>query len=343
MRKAIGIDLGRSPMIGVLIDINGNLIDKYVLDTPLDTPFVYSAQDIKKLIKKLHKADVTGICLGTPGRIDPIHGICHFSPNFPYWKEVDMTGPFSEEFRLPAFAINDVNGAALGEMYYGAGTLQIDGETPTFLTLKEGILFDPGGEKRKADIKSLVLIAVGVGVGSGIIINNELVAGKNYGAGELGHVTIESAGPACSCGNRGCLESLCSLNAIRRDIAKSLEKERDSLITEYITSPEQVTFKILEKCARKKDRFILKVLEVAGRNLAVGIAAVANILDPEMIVLGGDIVPLLDILHPVIMSELKERIRLIPFKDLKIGQAQLGELAGAYGAAAYVFKRLFSL
>ncbi|GEM_PF-3183176 len=343
MRKAIGIDLGRSPMIGVLIDINGDLIDKYALDTPLDTPFVHSAHDIRKLIRKLHQTDVTGICLGTPGRIDPIHGICHFSPNFPYWKEVDIISPFNEEFRLPVFAINDVNGAALGEMYYGAGTLEIDRETPTFLTLKEGTLYDAGGEKRRADIKSLVLIAVGVGVGSGIIINNELVTGKNYGAGEVGHITIEPLGPSCSCGNRGCLESLCSLTAIRRDIAKNLKLEWDSLITEYITVPEQVTFKILEKCARKGDKFILRLLATAGKKLAIGIAAVTNLLDPEMIVLGGDIVPILDILSPSIISELKERIRLVPVDDLKIGQAQLGELAGAYGAAAYVFKRLYNI
>jgi glucokinase len=344
MKVAIGIDIGRSPIIGILTDIKGNLRERLEIEVPMDAPFAYSIHEIRKLIKKLHKhsPDVSGLCLGTPGRIDHVRGICHYSPNFPHWKEVDLVAPFREELRIPVFAINDVKGAALGEMYYGAGTLGDEVGSSALLNPAEKFIFDSSEERQRKNIRNLILIAVGVGIGSGIIMNNELVVGKNYGAGELGHVTIEPQGPACGCGNRGCLEALCSLGAVRRDVFLRLEKKWNSLIEEYVSAPEELTFGILGLCAGRDDDIALEALSNVGKYLGRGIAVVANILDPEMVVLGGDIVPLFETLRPMIEKELKERVKIVPHEEIMISPARLGELSGAYGAAAYVFKMLYN-
>lgn len=343
LRKAIGIDLGRSPMIGILADISGNMLERRELAIPLDAPFEYALEDIRNLIRKLFTTEVTGICLGTPGRIDQQRGVCHFSPNYPLWKDVDVATPLKDTFKKPVFAMNDVNAATLGEMYYGAGKLQMTSETPVYLTVSEGFLFDPTGEQHSERVSSLVLIAVGVGIGGGVIINNELVAGHHNGAAEIGHVTIEPDGPLCSCGNRGCLESLCSLNAIRRGMAEGLKRGWDTVLTEYVSNANDVTFKIIHECVRREDELTLKILAIVARYLAMGIAVVANTFDPELIVIGGDIAPLLDTMHPVIMKELKERVKMIPYNQVNFQAARLGELSGAYGAAAHVFKRLFDI
>jgi len=340
MRKAIGIDLGRSPVIGILSDIDGRIMDRYEIEIVRDAPLEYVAEDIKKLIRKLRHVEVRGVGIGTPGWIDQERGICHFSPNFPKWKEVDIITPFRDEFGIPVFALNDVNAATLGEMHYGVG-VEMKSETPVYLTVSEGFLFDPGKREKKRRIKSLILIAVGVGIGGGIVINNELVVGNNYGAGEIGHITIEPDGPPCKCGNNGCLESLASLIAIRRGIEEGMKRGWKTSLSEHIDKAEDVNFRILMECAKVGDDLTMKILSIVGKYLGMGIAVVANMFDPEMIVIGGDIVPILDTLRPFIVKELKNRVKMIPYNRINYVPARLDELSGAYGAAAHVFRMLY--
>jgi len=344
LRQAIGIDLGRSPVIGILTDINGRMLERRDINIPMDAPFEYVLEDIKTLIKRLYQIEVTGICLGSPGWIDMERGICRFSPNYPMWKDVDIVTGLKEEFKVPVFAINDVNAASLGEMYYGAGKVDMESEIPIYLTVSEGFLFDETSKKQESyRVSNMVFIAVGVGIGAGIVINGDLVVGNNYGAGEVGHVTIEPDGPPCTCGNSGCLEALCSLNAIKRGVAEGFKKGWETSLTEYIDDADEVTFKIIQACAKQNDELTMKILSIVGRYFGMGLAVVANMLDPELIVIGGDIVPLLDIIHPMIVRELKNRVKMISYNKVSFVPAKLGELSGAYGAAAYVFKRLYSM
>jgi len=345
MREAIGIDIGRSPILGIRTGIKGDLQERLEMELPLDAPFAHAVHELRKLVRKLsrHSAGVSGICLGTPGRVDHLRGVCHFSPNFPFWKEVDLVTPFREEFNVPVFAMNDVKCAALGEMYYGAGTVEDRAGNPAILSSTEKFIFDSSEVRRQKDIRSLVLIAVGMGIGSGILLNGELVLGKHYAAGELGHLTVEPLGPLCGCGNRGCLEALSSLAALRRKAAACMERNWDSALGDYVGAPEDITFGLLDLCAQKGDEVALEVVSHAGKYLGIGIAAVANMFDPELIVLGGDIVPLYETLLPFLARELEERVKLIPPGEIRISPARLGELSGAFGAAACVFRNLFNL
>lgn len=341
MREAIGIDLGRTPVIGILSEFGGRILERREIGIPLDTPYEYAVEQIKELIRKLKQLDVRGICLGSPGSIDSERGICSFSPNYPNWKGADLISPLKDEFGIPVFAINDVNAAALGEMYYGAGKIEMKSETPTYLTISEGYIFEDGGRAKESGIKSLILIAVGVGIGGGIILNDELISGTNNGAGEIGHITLEPDGPQCSCGNRGCLESLASLNAFRRGYDEGIKQGWRTVITDYVHGSEGITFRVIEECAKKKDELTLRLLAVMGKYLGMGIAVAVNMFDPELIVIGGDTVPLFGTLYPHIMKELKQRVKMVDYSKVNFVPAKLGELSGAYGAAAYVFKRLY--
>lgn len=341
MREAIGIDLGRNPAIGILSEFGGRILERREVAIPLDTPYEYAVGKIKELVGKLRQLDVRGICLGSPGSIDSERGICRFSPNYPQWKEADLVSSLKEEFGIPVFAINDVNAATLGEMNYGAGKLEMKSETPIYLTVSEGYVFEEGGRKKNDSVGSMVLIAVGLGIGSGIIINGELISGFNNVAGEVGHITIEPEGPQCSCGNNGCLESLASLNAFRRGYNEALRQGWSTVISDYVHGPEGITFKIIEECAKKNDELTMKLLGIMGKYLGMGIAMIVNMMDPELIVIGGDTAPLFGTLYPHIMKELKHRVKMVDYSKVNFVPAKLGELSGAYGAAAYVFKRLY--
>ncbi len=341
MREAIGIDLGRTPVTGILSEFGGRILERREINIPMDTSYEYALEHIKELIRKLKQLDVRGIGLGSPGSIDSERGICNFSPNYPNWKGADLISSLKEEFGIPVFAINDVNAATLGEKNYGAGKIEMKSETPTYLTVSEGYIFENGSSKKDTGIRNLILISVGLGIGAGIILNNELISGTNNGAGEIGHITIEPDGPQCSCGNRGCLESLASLNAFRRGYDEGIKQGWNTAINEYIHGTDGITFKVIEECAKKKDELTLRLLAVMGKYLGMGIAMTVNMFDPELIVIGGDIAPLYSILYPHIMKELKQRVKMVDYSKVNFVPAKLGELSGAYGAAAYVFKRLY--
>lgn len=344
MKKAIGIDLGRDPVIGIFSNINGELLEKKEITFPLDVPFGESAKVLKQLINSLMHSDISGIGIGSPGWIDPSRGICHFAPNFPLWKNVNITKTVQERFHLPSFVLNDVNAGALGEKYFGAARIFRDNTTtPKFLEmpLSHGALFDASDES-SMDVKNLLFITVGVGIGGGFIINNELHTGMHGGAGEIGHMTLEPDGPPCACGSWGCLESLCSMSAIRNAVDNGLSKGINTKLNDHISSAESLTFEILKECIIEKDEFSQDIMAVVGRYLGIGLSNLINIFDPHLIVIGGELVTLFDIIKPILMKEIEKRVKMFPMENIKIVPSKLGELSGAYGASAIVFKRLFN-
>lgn len=343
MRKSLGIDLGRSPVIGILMDETGRMLERQEIDLEPEVPFEHAVEQVKKLIDKLFHPDVCGIGIGTPGWLDSNRGICRFSPNYPGWKEVDVVTPFREEFKLPVFIINDVNAGALGEKYYGAARKKITPkEGPIFLESSPEELIYSSMAKPVENVTNMVFITVGVGIGGGIIIDDKLVVGANEGAGEIGHIALEPDGPPCSCGSYGCFESLCSLSAVRRGVVEGLKRNWPTKIIDHVSTPEDVTFNVLASCAKENDELTMKILSIVGRYMGMGLAMIANFIDPQVIVIGGEIVVVLDALQPYIVKELKERVRMIPYRCVRFVKAHLEELSGAYGAGTLVFKNLFN-
>jgi glucokinase len=350
--KAIGIDLSRSPAIGILADMEGNILERRNIPISSTVPFEQVMQDIEKLIGKLRHTDLVGVGLGTPGWLDSKKGICHFSPNYPTWSGVDLVTPIKNKFRVPAFIINDVNSAALGEKYYGAAkSRHISSTGPIFLEDTLSTTFaqmanigDVGltPPDNFNEIRNIIFLSVGIGVGGGIIVDNELVIGTHEGGGELGHMTVDPDGPPCNCGNRGCIESLCSLKAIKRYINEGLKSGWHTILGDFIENLDGLNYRIIKKCIDKGDELTKNAVSHIGKYLGIGLANVMIVLDPEVIVIGGEAGEVFDTLYPGIIAELKERLRIIPYNNVKIVPAKLGELSVAYGAAANVYKKLYN-
>lgn len=341
MKKAIGIDLGRSPAIALLVDLEGNVLQEYRLSFSPETPFVEVLEAIKSVIRNLYIKGAVGIGLGVPGNLDSTQGICRFSPNFPTWKEVQMIKPLRRSFKLPVFILNDANAAAMGEKYFGAAKKTcLDATLPIYLNETKVLSLEKELTQKK-EFKNVIYLVVGVGVGGGIILNNELVVGTHESAGEIGHITLEPNGPLCTCGNRGCLEAFSSLWALQKEAGEAIKKGERTILTTLINDPQEIDFQVLRECVRQSDELILRLLSRAGRYIGLGVSIMVNILDPEVIIIGGEMEGFFSYIYPSLYQELTERVKMFRLDKIKIVRAKLGELSGAMGAAALVFKRLF--
>ncbi|HEX2863327.1 MAG TPA: ROK family transcriptional regulator [Deinococcales bacterium] len=289
----LGVELSRSAVRAVLTDFRGRALKRAeepvnLSDDPQDV-----VDQIASLAGRLRRGAprLLGVGLGVPGPVNSAAGIVLEPPNFGNWRNVPLAELVSRACRLPVWLDDDAKTAALGERWFGAGRGR----------------------------SSLLYVSLGVGVGSGLIVNDEVYRGRHELAGEIGHTTLDVNGPACPCGNRGCVETLVSVPAIlgasrRRGLAHNL----DDLI------------------ARSAEPDTAEFLDEVLAYLAAMVVNAVNHLDPELIVMGGSLVRS----WPGLVDLLRERVsgRLFGFasRDLTIVPASLGQDASALGAACLV-------
>ena len=187
----------------------------------------------------------------------------------------------------------------------------------------------------KSKPKNLIGIFIGTGIGGGLVINGNLYAGHNLTAGEIGHMVIEVNGPKCGCGNRGCFEALASRTAIFRNIQSAVKDGQKTLLTEML-GPDLADMRSgdLRKAIRKGDKFVEKVVEEAAEYAGIGVANLINILNPEIVVVGGGVIEALESeMMPTIIKSAKEHVMPGTMDGIKIEASQLGDHAGITGAA----------
>jgi glucokinase len=231
---------------------------------------------------------VKAIGAGCPGPLDSKKGIILSPPNLPDWRRVPLKKIIERKFRLPVSVENDANCAGLGEAVRGAG--------------------------RKAS--SMVLLTLGTGIGSAIVLDGKLWTGKGGFASELGHVSIDINGPKCGCGNRGCLEMYASATAVVRRMKKA-----------------DMTAEQIYDAARKGDKLARKIVDETAVYLGAAIANIINALDPEVIVLAGGMANAGKIFFNKIGKAAKERALKEASKGVRIVPAELGDDAGIIGVA----------
>ncbi|RPH38865.1 MAG: ROK family protein [Burkholderiales bacterium] len=314
-RPVIAIDIGGTKIMTALFDAAGKLIGRDVFPTLAANGFEdvieRIAQNVQGLLQRnsLEPAQVGAITIAAAGGIDTGRGVVVTpSPHLPDWKEVPLAAMFKSRFGVDTYVLNDASAAALGEHRYGIGR----------------------------GVKHLVLLTLGTGIGGGIIIDGELYLGAAGGAGELGHMTIEAHGPRCGCGNTGCLEMLVSGSAIERNTIEHLHNgEASTLVDKVKTGNNIVSVPDIVAAARSGDKLAQDVMARAAFYLGVGFVNIINIFNPELIVYGGGMAELGDIL----VGPGKKMALEIPFslnaRAVRIVQAQLGNEAGIYGAAAF--------
>ena len=183
--------------------------------------------------------------------------------------------------------------------------------------------------------KNVLGVFVGTGIGGGIIIENELYIGKNGAAGEIGHINLDPNGPFCGCGSRGCLESLASKTAIQKEIETRIYRGEESLIIKSLKENGILKSGPLRDAYLKKDVVVVEAVSKAAENLGRGLASLANIFNPEVIVLGGGVmVELGKELLPIVTREFDRFAMIDIAKNTEIKMAKLGDDAGIIGALA---------
>ena len=313
----LAVDIGGTKIMTAIISREGRILAKdrhLTLAGEGVEPVIerlFSAVDSLLKLNHLEPSQLGGISIAAAGIIDANRGLITVSPNLPGWCDVPLGDMVRERFRVNTFLVNDANAAALGEHQFGAGRGK----------------------------SNLVLLTLGTGIGGGIIINGEMYGGASGGAGELGHMVIDINGPKCACGNRGCLEAMASGTAVARDAIKRINKGEKSSLVEMVKGKiAGITAENVGAAARNGDSLALDVLSRVGTYLGVGIANLLNIFNPEMVILGGGMAGLADLLLGPARRVVAKNAFPLMAQAASIVIAQLGDEAGVYGAAAFAFK-----
>ena len=256
--------------------------------------------------------DVQAIGIGSPGVVDSANGVIVSWTNFG-WKNVQLASLVEKYTGKKTFVLNDANAAALGEARYGAS-------------------------KRFSDS---VLLTLGTGIGSGIILGGKLFEGFRSAGSEIGHVVIHQNGELCSCGRRGCFERYASARAPIRLTQEAMRAAPQSLLWQFAPTVEQVDGRTVFLAVKQGDAAAQRALDAYIANLGEGIANIVNVFRPQAIVLGGGISAEGETLLAPLRKYVYPRIYVsVDYAPLEICCASLGNDAGLYGAAAYAFSRL---
>jgi glucokinase len=246
--------------------------------------------------------------IGVPGLVDIPAGVTRFLPNLPsQWREVPVGQTLSTALGCPVFLLNDARMATLGEFTFGRG--------------------------RAAD--SMIFFTIGTGIGGGIVVDRKLRLGPVGAAGELGHQTVQHDGPRCGCGNRGCLETLASGPALVAEGVRLLHSGLAPVLFEMVSGDAgAVTPKEMGAAARAGDTAVSEAITRTGMWLGIGVANMVAALHPDLVVLGGSVAALDDLLLVPVRQTVKERVRMFPVLDVCIERSLLEDKAGLLGGIA---------
>jgi len=255
---AIGIDIGGTNTVFGIVDENGNCLAQNAIKTsdyPQVSEFVaVVSKEVNVLIDSFDYTEIIGIGIGAPNG-NYYTGTIDFAPNLKWEGVVYLVDLFKKHFNLPVYLTNDANAAAIGERIYGAAK----------------------------GIDDFMMVTLGTGLGSGFVVNGNLVYGHDGFAGELGHTIVEKNGRTCGCGRKGCLETYASASGIVRTSKEFLENSNNSLLSGL----NEITSKSIADAAHKGDQLALDIFDYTAEKLGFSLANTVAISSPKLIVLFG--------------------------------------------------------
>jgi predicted NBD/HSP70 family sugar kinase len=309
-RHVLGIDIGASHVNSILMNLKGGIVarEKARFDSigqpHLTIDLVH--QQIRALMatKSLNSADILGMGVGVPAplegeRLDRVSDMI-----MPAWKDFEFIAGFRDSLGVPVYLDNDANLGAIAEKWWGSGR----------------------------GVADLAYIKLGTGVGSGLIINNEIYRGFGGTAGEIGHTTINADGPLCRCGNRGCMESYVGIPAILAEVS---QRQRMNGVSDGPIRIDDVVR------GAATDPVCRDVVQTAGRHLGIAIANLLNLFNPELILLGGDLVGAGEVLMDAVRAAAAERAISKASREATIALSSLKEDVVAIGAATLAIHNAF--
>lgn len=308
MSLTIGVDVGGTKIAGGLVDEDGTVLEKVKVESPAEDPAAI-VESITAMVTRLRgDHEVAGIGISAAGFIDAARSTVLFAPNLA-WRDEDLKQRLESSCGTSVVVENDGNSAAWGEFTYGAAV----------------------------DADDLLMVAVGTGVGGGIVVDGQLYRGGFGIAGEIGHIRVERQGRQCGCGQLGCLEQYGSGTALEEQtrIAAAADPESAAaLIDAAGGSADAIEGPMVTEAAQAGDPFSIARLAELGQWLGEGCAQLAAIVDPGVIVLGGGVGAAADLLLGPMRTAYAANLTGSghrPVAELRL--ATLGNTAGLIGAA----------
>lgn len=313
----LGVDIGGTKVATALATAQGEILAREYVPTSAKAEPDAVINSICALAnktlsaKRVKPSQLLGIGIAAAGIIDSDNGRVITSPNLPAWHEVPLRDAVKQPFGIPVYLGNDATLAALGEWYFG---------------LKKGVA-------------NLIYITVSTGIGGGIIAGGRLYTGACGAGGEIGHMTIDVNGPRCNCGSIGCWEALASGTALARGAVRQIRKGASTSIVELVDGDlSRIDAKVVFQAAEGGDELAKKLISRLAYYFGVGLANLVNIFAPELILIGGGVAKMGDLLLQPAISLVRERAYVTLAYDVEIKPALLGDDSGVLGAVAFVLE-----
>ncbi len=308
----VGVDLGGTKILAGVFTTSLKCVGRSKMSTKAERGPESVIERIAHCVQDavdecdLNLKQVRGVGIGSPGAIDPENGKVMFAGNLD-WKDVPLKKELEAHLGVPVFLQNDCNVCTLG-------VHEVELE---------------------AKPRHMVGIFLGTGIGGGIIIEGKLYTGFNRTAGEVGHMVLEVNGPKCTCGNKGCWEALSSRSALFRQVQQAVKDGQKTLLTGMLGDDlRDLRSGDLRKAIKQGDKFVEHIVEEAANYTGIAVANLINILNPEVIVVGGGLMDALENeMMPVVIKSAREHAFPGSDKGVKILPSKLGDDAGITGGA----------
>jgi len=312
LKRVFAADLGGTHLRSAIIDQTGKIGFRLKQRTPSAQKPEEIVDALVAVARECEQQNTTGeytidaVSVVVPGTVNVASGVIVKAPNLSCLNGFHLTEALSRVLKRPTSLANDANAAAVGEIWQGAARGR----------------------------RTIICVTLGTGVGGGIILDGKLWQGINYSAAEIGHMCVDPfSGVACGCGSRGCLEVYASATAIVRMTREAKPRHSHS----RLQTDDELTAEAVYRAGLEGDELALEVFRRMGVYLGVGLANLINILNPEMIVIGGGVVNAWDLFEKDMNRQVAERAFPQPADQVKIVPAECGDDAGLLGAAKLAF------
>ncbi|HMM03906.1 MAG: ROK family protein [Prevotella sp.] len=307
---AIGIDIGGTNSVFGIVDKRGHIINQGSIKTgaykEINEYVDHLSAGVQEIIDQVGgSGNIKGIGVGAPNG-NFFTGCIEFAPNLPWKGVIPLAQMLTDKLNIPVALTNDANAAAIGEMTYGAAR----------------------------GMKDFIVITLGTGVGSGIVVNGQLVYGHDGFAGELGHTTAIREGRMCGCGKKGCLETYSSATGVARTAKEYLQTRKDPSVLRELAIDE-ITSKDVYDAAVKGDKLAKEIFEYTGQVLGESFADFVAFSSPEAIILFGGLIKAGKLIFDPVRKHMEENLLPIYRNKIKLLMSELKESdAAVLGASA---------
>ena len=304
---AIGIDLGGTRIRGALLTQDGTILARTTAPTPAtqgaDAVVSAIAAIVREVAQAVRSESVLGIGLSAPGPLDPEKGLALATPTIAGFTNFPLRDRLQEKTGHRVMMEVDAIAACIGEWRFGAGM----------------------------GLANMVYVTVSTGIGGGAVVDNQVLHGRRGMAAHVGHMTVVRDGELCACGNHGCFEAYASGTAFVSRARRLAGMHPDSILTSTSTGED------IFRAATQGDRLARELVDEEAAMLGLGFATLLHLYSPELIVVGGGMSNQFSVLHPGIVTAM-QRCAMLPFRDVPVVLAKLGDNSGLAGVASLTFE-----